>query len=90
MGKYLLGQLKSIFTKNLLNKLSYLVVKNDISTLKNAFNASTYGGAPLLGLKKPVIKAHGNSKANDIVSAVEQAIKFVESGIIDKVSKQIN
>ena len=90
MGKFLLGQLKSIFTKNLLNKLSYLVVKNDISVLKNAFDASTYGGAPLLGLKKPVIKAHGNSKANDIVSAVEQAIKFVESGIIDKVSEQIN
>ena len=90
MGKFLLGELKKIFTKNLKTKISYLLVKNDISVLKSTFDASTYGGAPLLGLKKPVIKAHGSAKAKDIVNAVIQTIKYIKSNIIEKVTEQIS
>lgn len=90
MGKFLLGELKKIYSKNLKTKLSYLMVKNDIMTLKSSFDASSYGGAPLLGLNKPVVKAHGSSKHKDIVSAIKQLYVYIESGIIEKVSNELN
>ena len=43
------------------------------------------GGAPLLGISKPVIKAHGSSDAKAILNAVRQAIFFVETGINDDI-----
>ena len=90
MGKFLLGELKKIYSKNLKTKLSYLMVKNDIMTLKSSFDASSYGGAPLRGLNKPVVKAHGSSKHKDIVSAIKQLYVYIESGIIEKVSNELN
>ena len=44
-----------------------------------------YGGAPLLGVAKPVIKAHGNSGAKALFSACRQAIAFVETGVVDEI-----
>lgn len=89
MGKFFLKSLKGIFLKNFSTKLSYLMVKNDFNEFKNTFDASAYGGAPILGLSKPVIKAHGSSKEKDIISAVEQAIIYVESDIISKVTEEL-
>ena len=48
-----------------------------------------YGGAPLLGTQKPVIKGHGSSDAKAVYSAIMQAKRFVESGIIDKIKANI-
>ena len=90
MGKFLLGELKKVYKKNLKTKLSYLMVKKDIMTLKNSFDASSYGGAPLLGLNKPVVKAHGSSMHQDIISAINQLYVYIESGIIEKVSNELN
>ncbi len=84
MGKFFFSKLKGMFLKNILSKLSYLLMKKQLYGLKNEFDASTYGGAPLIGLKKPVIKAHGNSDAKAIYNAVKQAVKFAESGAIGK------
>ena len=49
--------------------------------MKQRFDSSEHGGAPLLGISKPVIKAHGSSDAKAIKNAVRQAIFFVETGI---------
>jgi len=89
MGKFFSKSLKKIFLRNIFTKLSYLFVKKDFHNFKNTFDASAYGGAPLLGLAKPVIKAHGSSKAKDIVSAVEQIITFVEANIIETVTNEL-
>ena len=64
---------------NIATKLSALTM--DTKELKQRFDASEHGGAPLLGISKPVIKAHGSSDANAIKNAVRQAINFIESGI---------
>jgi very-short-patch-repair endonuclease len=55
-------------------------MKKQLKEFKMMFDASEYGGAPLLGLSKPVIKAHGSSKAYDIQSAVKQAKKYYADG----------
>lgn len=79
MGKFLLKTLKELLMSNIATKLSALTM--DTKELKQRFDASEHGGAPLLGISKPVIKAHGSSDANAIKNAVRQAISFIESGV---------
>lgn len=90
MGKLMFKSLKKVFLANIFTKLSSLAVKKQLKELKSTFDSSQYGGAPLLGLSKPVIKAHGNSKAEDIKNAVRQAIEYSQSGIIEKVTKTLS
>jgi len=84
MGKFIFGKLKTMFTKNAGTKMAYVLMKDQLRGLKKDFDASEYGGAPFLGLSKPVIKAHGNSDARAIFNAVRQAIAFAETGVISQ------
>ena len=68
------------------DNMSYLVMKEQLRGLKHSFDAAEYGGAPLLGLQKPVIKAHGSSDAKAICNAVRQAEAFVKTGVIDQIT----
>ena len=86
MGKFLMGTLKDVLTTNLVTKVSTLTMKDKITEMKQQFDSSEHGGAPLLGISKPVIKAHGSSDAKAIKNAVRQAIFFVETGINNDIS----
>ena len=87
MGKFMLKLLKDILKTNLATQLSTLTMKDKIKDVKTRFDASEHGGAPLLGIAKPVIKAHGSSDAKAIMNAVRQAINFVETGINNDIIK---
>ena len=86
MGKFLMGTLKDVMTTNLVTKVSTLTMKEKIKDMKLRFDSSEHGGAPILGISKPVIKAHGSSDAKAIKNAVRQAIFFVETGINDDIA----
>lgn len=86
MAKFMFGTLKDIFTQNMMTKMSYLVMKEQLRGLKHSFDSSEYGGAPLLGLQKPVIKAHGSSDAKAICNAVRQAEAFLNTGVIEQIT----
>ena len=86
MGKFMLHTLKDVFYTNLATKVSALTMKDKIRDMKHRFDASEHGGAPLLGISRPVIKAHGSSDANAIKNAVRQAISFVEGGINEDIT----
>lgn len=87
MGKFFMRTLKNVFYENLFTKLTALMLKNKIGGLKKQFDASEHGGAPLLGIAKPVIKAHGSSDARAVMNAVRQAVNYVNTGIIDNISE---
>ena len=89
MGKLVFSRLKKMFTVNLKTKLSYLFMKKELKKLKKDFDSSEYGGAVLLGLAKPVIKAHGSSKSKEIKNTIYQAVEYASSGIIEEVSKEL-
>ncbi len=78
LAKTLMGQLKPIFTKNLATKLAFLTVKNGMKAFKKKMDADEYGGAPLLGASRPVIKAHGSSNAKAFKNAIRQAVRCAE------------
>lgn len=86
MGKFLMLNLKDVLTTNIVTKVSTLTMKEKIKDMKHRFDSSEHGGAPLLGISKPVIKAHGSSDAKAIKNAVRQAIFFVETGINNDIS----
>ena len=86
MGKFMLGTLKEVLTTNVVTKVSTLTMKEKIKEMKFRFDYAEHGGAPILGISKPVIKAHGSSDAKAIKNAVRQAIFFVETGINDDIS----
>lgn len=79
MSKFMLKSLKSIFTASVTSKISYLAMKRQITDFRTRYDSATYGGAPILGISKPVIKAHGNSDARAFKNAILQAERFAES-----------
>lgn len=78
----LFSMLKPVFLKNILTKLCFIILKDGLRGLKNKMNASEVGGAPLLGTKKPVFKAHGNSDAYAFKNAIRKAMLFADKDVI--------
>lgn len=85
MGKFISFNLKRIFS-GLFGKISALFVKRRIDAFKNAMTPSNHGGAPLLGISKPVVKSHGSSKAKDIYNAICKANDFAKAGVAEEIS----
>lgn len=88
-GSVLFKMIKNVLYKNILNKIAALIIKKDLYGLKSMMDSSEVGGAPLLGVSKPVIKAHGSSNAKAIKNAVKQAIIFTEKNVINTISENI-
>ena len=89
-GGYMAKQLKAMFTKSILTKLAAVLVADGIKTLKKSMDAGEVGGTALLGIAKPVIKAHGSSDDFAIKNAIRQAQVFAASGIIDDITENID
>ena len=89
-GGYMAKQLKAMFTKNIFTKLAAALVADGIRSLKKSMDAGEVGGTALLGISKPVIKAHGSSDALAIQNAVRQASQVASSGIIENIAANID
>ena len=81
MGKFMMRTMKAIYSGRIA-KVSALIVKKKLETVKKDFDATEHGGAPILGMSKPVIKAHGSSNAKAFKNAIRQAINYHNSGIV--------
>lgn len=89
-GLYLVRELKGVFTKNLLTKLAAVLVSGGLKQMKKLLSSSEVGGTALVGISKPVIKAHGSSDAYAIKNAVRQAKQYVSSGIIESITENVD
>ena len=89
MGIVFYDMLKEIFFKNILTKMSAVLVKDGLHKLKRTMDYTEYGGAPILGATKPVIKAHGSSNAKAFFHAIRQAKEVAQNGLIDEISSNI-
>lgn len=88
MGKLMMSTLKELFTANIGTKLAYLLVKKKLGKVKKSLDSSEHGGAPLLGISKPVIKAHGSSGAKAFKNAIRQASEYASSGMIEELKEK--
>ena len=89
-GLFLAKEIKGIFVKNLMTKLAAALVSDGLKKFKKLMSSSEVGGTALLGISKPVIKAHGSSDAYAIKNAIRQANQFASSGIIGNISDNID
>ena len=89
-AKELFGKIKGVFLKNLRTKLAALLIKKELKELKQYFDYNRYGGAVVLGVKKPVLKTHGSANAVAIAAVIRAASEFSASGAIDIIEEKIS
>ena len=83
----LISKIKESMLSNARSKIGGALVKPALRSTVKSFSSSEYGGAPLLGLKGLVVKGHGNSKAKEIKNALNQCIRYKQSGMLDIMSE---
>ena len=85
----MISKVKAGMMSTLRSKIGALLVKPALKETLKSFDASEYGGAPLLGLKGLVVKAHGSSKANEIKNSLIQCITFSKEDICGKTQENM-
>ena len=84
------SEIKNVFYKSLKNKLAALAIKNDLSKELGKYSSQNVGGAPLLGVKSYVYKAHGNSNDIAISNAILGLIDYISMDVINKIQGELN
>ena len=88
LGKLVKRTLTDSFKKNIFSKLGYLASHKPISEFSKSMDYKSYGGALFLGVKKPVVKAHGSSDEKLFEYTILQAEKFVENKAVPKMIEE--
>jgi len=84
----MLKVIKSEITQGFYKLAAFVLIKK-FRNVKKRFDSEEVGGAPFLGLKALVVKAHGSSKAKGIKNAIKQCKIFVENDIVKKIEEQL-
>lgn len=88
-GKLMSGKLRDMFSGSLKTKLAYLLLRHELAGFKKTLDPNEVGGTALLGISKPVIKAHGSSNAVAICNAIAQAESVARSAMADEIAQNI-
>ncbi|MDY3248985.1 MAG: phosphate acyltransferase PlsX [Candidatus Choladocola sp.] len=89
VGATMIQKIKAGMMQGLRTKIGALLVKPALKKTLKSFDASEYGGAPLLGLKGLVVKTHGSSKAIEVEHSIYQCVQFKQQQINDKIRDHI-
>ena len=89
-GATLISMVKKGMMSSFRSKLGALLVKPALKETLKRFDASQYGGAPLLGLKGLVVKTHGNAKAGEVCNSIIHCVTFKEQGINEKIKESLD
>ena len=85
----LVSQIKAGLMSTLKSKIGAALAMPALKKTLKGFDASKYGGAPLLGLNGLVVKTHGNSKANEVTNSIIQCVTFKQQDINGKIKEKI-
>ncbi len=84
-GIFMIGLIKGLFMGSIMTKLAALTMKGKLKALKKRLDYNETGGAVMLGLTKPVIKAHGSSDAKALKNAIRQAKLVCEGNVCEEI-----
>ncbi len=85
----LMKKIKGILTKNIKTKIAASMILKDMSELKKSVDYNEYGGAPVLGCRKPVFKIHGSARANTVKNAFRLTMQFAKCDVTGKISEKL-
>ena len=88
LGSMFSKKIKGMFT-GVSGKLAGALMLKKVKDFKKSMDYTEYGGAPLLGITKPVIKAHGSSNAKAIKNAIRQARDFAQSDLTGEIQRAV-
>ena len=88
LGKFVKRTLTESLTQSLISKICTVPCLPAINRFKKTMDYKSYGGALFLGVKKPVVKAHGSSDETLFEFTIKQAEKFVENKAVDKMIEE--
>lgn len=86
-GKMILSTLKSEIKSSFSSKIGYLFMKKSLNKMRAKLDFDKFGGALLLGLKKPVVKSHGSSKPETIANSIINAVNVHRNKLIEGVEQ---
>lgn len=89
LGTTLISKIKQGLMSTLRSKIGAILIKPALKNTMKDFDASEYGGAPMLGLNGLVVKTHGNSNSKEIKNSILQCVLFGEQKINDKIRENI-
>ena len=89
-GLFLGSLIKHTLMKNFKTKLAALLLKKDLKEALSIMDYRRVGGTMLLGICKPVIKAHGSADAEAVFSSIKQAVAAVEAGVCQAIADNID
>lgn len=87
--KQVMSGIKEELTSSFMSKIGGALIRPSLRNFKNRFDYKEHGGAPLLGIKAPVIKAHGSSNDIAIKNAIRQTKIFLDSNVNDLIEENI-
>jgi glycerol-3-phosphate acyltransferase PlsX len=90
LGMALMKKIKEGLMSTTKSKIGALLAKPALKETLQDFDATKYGGAPLLGLKGLVVKTHGSSKGVEIRNSILQCVTFTEQRINEKIEKNLS
>ena len=86
----IISKIKGAFYSTLKSKIGALLVKGALKDTLKTMDASEYGGAPLIGLNRLVVKTHGSSKAKEIKNSILQCVTFSKSNINERIIESLS
>ena len=86
----LISVIKKGLMSSLLSKIGAAMALPALKKTLKEFDATEYGGAPLLGLRGLVVKAHGNATHKEIKNAIIQCVTFSQQGIVKKIEESLS
>ena len=89
LSSTLIGVIKAGLMSNLKSKIGAALALPSLKKTLKAFDASQYGGAPLLGLNGLVVKTHGSSRAKEITNSIYQCVTFREENINEIIKERV-
>jgi glycerol-3-phosphate acyltransferase PlsX len=90
VGAFIYDGLKDVYYKNIISKLSSLLVRGELKKFKKKLDYEEYGGVPVLGINGTVFKCHGNSNAKSFKKSMIKAYSFAKSTIMDQIKHEIS
>ena len=81
----LMGIIKKEIYGDFRSKIGGLLAKPAFRRVKKTMDYNEVGGAPLLGVRGNVVKAHGSSGGHAIACAIRQAVQMIEGGVVEKI-----
>jgi glycerol-3-phosphate acyltransferase PlsX len=86
----LMGKIKGVFMRGLRTKIAAALVLKDMKQLKREIDYDEYGGAPVMGARRPVFKIHGSARAKTVKNALRLTMAYVEGDVVERIAQAVS